>query len=126
MTASVPNGFSFEELQAMLANAPSEEPTLPEDGADGTYGSQGRSAEEIIEHSHEMLSKVSEFCDHPIAHKAMAMMVLNNLIDWQTAIGQERDGDDATSWLRDAGKAQAAAQILKSIHVSDEDFIADA
>ena len=107
----------------MLDSAPSEEPVTTNDGENGTYGSQGRTADEVTEHAHLMLQQMSEYCDHPIAHKAMAMMVLNHLIDWQTAIGEERGGSDGTGWLRDAGKAQAAAQILKSIVVSDDDFI---
>jgi hypothetical protein len=120
MTTSVPDGLSFDDLQNLFENASQEEDISSEI----VYGSQNRTAEEITQRASDLLDEMIAFCDAPIAHKAMAMMILSNLIEWQTNVGEANDGN--VGWLRDAGKAQACHQILKSITTSDDDFIADA
>lgn len=127
MTASIPNGFSPEDLQNLLENAPQEEDLQEREGTDGECGYYGDSqctAEEITRKAAELLDEMSEFCSHPIAHKAMAMMVLANFIEWQTEMGVHND--NCVGWIRDAGKAQACHQIFKSITASSNDFIAEA
>ena len=108
----------MDELQNLLDHAPQEEVQ------EVLYGEQNRTADEITMKAHELLEEMSEFCSSPIAHKAMAMMVLSNFIEWQTNVGEANDGN--IGWLRDAGKAQACHQIFKSITCHENDFIADA
>lgn len=128
MTASsVPNGFSSEDLQNLLENALQEEDVQEREGTDGEngyYGDSHRTADEITEKAAELLDEMSDWCSHPIAHKAMAMMVLANFVEWQTQMGIQNDNN--VGWIRDAGKAQACHQILKGITASSNDFIFEA
>ena len=68
---------------------------------------------------------MAEFCDHPIAHKVIAMKILFRFVVWQTEMAEHSDGCQV-GWLRDAGKAQACHEIFKQVTASCNDFIADA
>ena len=122
MTASVPNGFSSEDLQAMLESAPKEaemhEPA-PRDPS---------SEQDVIDElADEILNSVPDEYKGPLIHKVMAMKILGRMIDWHTGYGEQiandgADQDMVTAWLRDAGKFQAAFNILQCISVGSDDF----
>ena len=118
MTASsVPNGFSAEDLQAMLDSAPKEAevhapaaPSTDEDKIDAA--------------ADEALNSVEN--PGPLVHKVMAMKVIARMIEWHTAYGQSliNDGETemGTAWLRDAGKFQAILCTMQHITVGPDDF----
>ena len=117
MTASVPNGFSADDLQAMLDSAPKEadvhapaEPSSDEDALDAA--------------ADEALNSVKN--PGPVVHKVMAMKVIARMIEWHTTYGQaliaEGDIEHGTAWLRDAGKFQAVLCTLQHISVGGDDF----
>ena len=117
MTASVPNGFSADDLQAMLESAPKE--------ADVQAPAAPSSEEDVIDAAaDEALNNVKN--PGPLVHKVMAMKVIARMIEWHTAYGQAliKDGetDQGVAWLRDAGKFQAVLSILQGIDVGDNDF----
>ena len=117
MTASVPNGFSAEDLQAMLDSAPKEDevhapeaPLSDEDAIDAA--------------ADDALNSVKN--PGPLVHKVMAMKVIVRMIEWHTSYGEAliKDGETemAVSWLRDAGKFQACLALLQGITVGNDDF----
>ena len=113
MTASsnIPSGLSGDDLQRLFENAVSETAntrTGNGDGENGFYGSQMKDEDEITEMADELLERMSQFCDHPIAHKVIAMKVLFRFVMWQTEMSENRGHEAAVGWLRDAGKCQAA------------------
>ena len=117
MTASVPNGFSSEDLQAMLDSAPKEAevhaPAAPSSDED-----------KIDAAADEALNSVEN--PSPLMHKLMAMKVIARMIEWHTNYGQAMiaDGEieQGTAWLRDAGKFQAVLCTLQGIAVGNDDF----
>ena len=119
MTASVPNGFSADDLQAMLDSAPKEadvhapaprDPASDEDALDAA--------------ADEALNSVEN--PGPVIHKIMAMKVIARMIEWHTAYGQalmaEGETESGIAWLRDAGKFQAVLCTLQHISVGGDDF----
>ena len=78
---------------------------------------------DIHDNSEERLTELAcrlinpnSLTDGPLLNKVMALDILSRLIDWHTKIGTElmKKGEDQSgvSWLRDAGKLQAAAVLL--------------
>ena len=115
MTA-IPNSFSQEDLQRMLENAQAEPDVDNSQNFDKDY----------------IINLASELCDEmvvrsrgPLIHKIVALTILSRLQHWHTDIGEARIKDDETSgvgWMLDAGKLQAAAQLLESVSLGDDDF----
>ena len=118
LTSSIPNSFSSEDLERLLENAPTEEtmPTKVED----------MDPEQIAEFATKLVDDSLQFCDGPLLHKVMALTIINRLIEWHTTIGVtefENDSpENGVSWLRDAGKLQAALSQLREVGVGDSEF----
>jgi hypothetical protein len=54
----------------------------------------------------------------------MIILMLENMIRWHTTAGIDQDNERSTiCWLRDAGKFQAAANILTAISCGSDDFL---
>ena len=117
MTSSIPNGFSFDQLQEMLESAQeaNEQETLLYNGL--TY-------EEVIAEAEDTLEGMTN--PEPIVHKVMICILVNHMIEWHTQTGQHvkymGDDNNMVAWLRDAGKWQAIMNILGNIGVCDNDF----
>jgi len=118
MTSSIPNGFSTDDLERMLKEASSE---------------AGESAEtEAGSPSQRMIKLAGKLCDDmmdleggPLLHKVVALTILARLASWHKTVGRDRlqDNDDCgESWLMDAGKCEAASELLVSIDLGDDDF----
>ena len=119
MTASVPDGISFDELQSMMEDAAKREPE-----EDCTFCASRRAIEEAAEVS---LKTAIEIVHDPMVHKVMMLDILSNMVDWHTKIGESLMEDDCTeagiSWLRDAGKFQSMMGVLLSIEIGDNDWL---
>ena len=126
MTASVPNGFSQEDLQKLLAQAQSEE-SVESEGCpqDGLTDYQQR----IIKVAEDRVQSALDELSDPLVHKAMLIIICHRFIDFHNHIGAKYVGTDeaetAAAWLRDAGKFQAILNILASIQCGDNDFMTD-
>ena len=121
MTATpTPDGISFSDLQDLMKDAPKER-DVP------TPTSPSAEREAIEAAADKALEAVSKEFKGPLVHEVMAAMVVRNLIDWHTHVGEElaKDGEFgmATAWLRDAGKCQAIMNLLFEINVGDDDFL---
>ena len=114
----IPDSVSFEQLNNALNEAPSE-PEVQEKGA-GDY-----TQEELIETASKYVDEALDACKDPMVHKLMVLMVLNKFIDWHTQVGlKDTLGHEGTmvSWLRDAGKLQAASTLVMDVSLGDDDF----
>ena len=120
MSDNIPESISLETLAALQAEAPKEqEPEAPKKG-DGPY--DGLTKGQLIDLSDEMLKVSIEKCGDPMVHKIMALSILSKMIEWHTHMGSEEEGKAAVAWLRDAGKLQAAMQLLHSVSFGPDDF----
>ena len=123
MTASIPNGFSPEELQRMLAEAQPE----PETNEDFDQYTRNELAVQHFEAVNEFMDNICEGTDVP--PQLVAKMVMHGIVDrmiqWHSSVAvNASESDDhscALGWARDAGKFQAIANILDSIKVTDDD-----
>ena len=125
MTQSVPNGFSMDELQAMLDNAKPEEHVCTPDCDHGASEDE-RSPEQIERCAIACLDEAGDYSRGPVIHKVMALMSLHRFIEWHTNMGNDAaergDTQCAIAWLRDAGKLQAAYNTLVEISFGPNDF----
>ena len=118
MTSSIPDSFNLDELQAMLDSAPSENEV-----SDSVSNSNSDS---ILDDVESAMAAVNRITDQALAHKLVAIQILQNLFEWHDRVGakciRNAESDQAKGWLKDAGKFQAIMNILQTISVDDDDF----
>ena len=117
-SAFIPDSFSPEELEKLLAVA------QPEPEATNDPGKQ--SEEYIIQIAQDAIDYACENSAGPMVHKVMLHQIISHMFGWHTGMADKltEDGqfDAAAGWSRDAGKFQAIMNILETISVSDDDF----
>ena len=118
MTSSIPDAFSPEQLQRMLAEAqPEPEVTTDPDCQSDEY---------ICEIAQEAIDLACEKSAGPMVHKVMLHKIVAHMFDWHCAMTKTLLEDDmpeqAMGWSRDAGKFQAIMNILSTISVDNDDF----
>ena len=118
MTSSIPDAFSPEQLQRMLAEAqPEPEVTTDPDCQSDEY---------ICEIAQEAIDLACEKSAGPLVHKVMLHQIVQHMFDWHLKMANQLLEDDMTEpamgWSRDAGKFQAIMNILSTISVDNDDF----
>ena len=117
-SSSIPDAFSPEELQRMLAEAQPE----PEVTTDPDLQSQ----EYICEIAREAIDLASEKSSGPLVHKVILHHIVGHMFEWHNKMAEEfiEEGNYgcAIGWSRDAGKFQAIMNILSTISVDNDDF----
>ena len=118
MTSSIPDAFSTEELQRMLAEAqPEPEVTTNPDDQPEDY---------IFEIAKEALELASDKSAGPLVHKVMLHQIVTHMYDWHCKMADslldEGMPEQAMGWSRDAGKFQSIMNILSTISVDEDDF----
>lgn len=122
MTASIPNGFSSEELQKLLDNANTEKCTCDEPDTD-----VAKLVLELAENIENAMDNMSTEQGVPpqLLGKVVMLFTCNRMIDWHSHISKKHaergELDQAVGWARDAGKFQALANILSTIIVDEND-----
>lgn len=118
---TTPDGISFSDLQEHLKDAPKESAIVKTEGE-----FNGFTKEQVFDITNDYLQQLADKLGHPIAHKLALALILDNMIDWHTRIGNKmiEDGEteSAVAWLRDAGKFQAASNITSNVSICDGDF----
>ena len=128
MTASIPNGFSSDDLEALLANARAakEIEAADEPTGEGPYGRQGLTRHQLETLAEELLDESLEHCSDPMLHKLLTLTIVMRFASWHQKIAEahlERGETDAAgAWMRDAGKFQAVMDILTSVSLGPDDF----
>jgi len=121
MTASIPNGFSEDQLRELMNQAASREEA---DKEAGPYN--GLTRQEICFKAEAIIDAMNDICKSAVAHKLVVMQVIHNYIDWHNAMGErlieEGQHTAAASWFRDAGKFQAIGNLLENVGVAQDDF----
>ena len=117
MTASnIPDSFSPEALQELLENAPTDIVDREVDDEPNC---------ELHERVVAALEAFEEVAEDALTAKAGVMSILDRMVEWHSTVAQsliERgEVDSAIGWARDAGKFQAALNILQTIQVADDD-----
>ena len=122
MSASIPDGISFSDLQALVKDAPEETTIVP---TGGPYN--GMTEEELKDLTDTFIDKIIDANSHPMLGKAIAWRILNHFMEWHTAAGMKQiedgEAENGMYWLRDAGKFQAIGNLLQTINVGPHDFI---
>ncbi len=117
--SSTPASIGTAQLKELLDSAPEKNSI-----ASGPF--DGLTEEEVKALAKRTLDAFDERCNHPVAQKLLAMIIISNGIGWHTrsgvASGEEGNVEEAISWLRDGGKLQAAAQALASVSYGPDDF----
>ena len=122
MTASVPSGFSRDDLEKLLASAPTEGTQESNDSDEPRYGDQQLTKDEVIEAADYLVQESLERCNTPVFHKAIVLVIMSRLVEWHMKISEDQDTTKSRdSWIRDAGKCQAIMDILTSICVGEND-----
>lgn len=123
MTASIPNGFSEEQLNQLMIQAALRK-EAEDEAKDTPFG--GLTREDICDSAEASLDAMNEICKHAMSHKLVVMQVISNYIDWHNAMGdrliEEGENTVAAGWFRDAGKFQAIINLLQSAGVHPDDF----
>ena len=118
MTSSIPDAFSPEQLQRMLAEAqPEPEVTTDPDCQSDEY---------ICEIAQEAIDLACKKSAGPMVHKVMLHQIIQHMFDWHVKMANQLFEDDMTEqamgWSRDAGKFQSIMNILSTISVDNDDF----
>jgi len=120
LTSSIPNSFSADDLSKMLESAPKEA-----DVPDTTPSDEELSELEMIELAGKICDDSGDLTEGPMLHKLIALTIIKRLTYWHQKTGElqwDENSDLASAWIRDAGKLQAAMQILQSVSLGNEDF----
>ena len=104
----------------MLESAPKEAEV-----SDTTPSNEELGEDDLIALAGKICDDTAELHDGPLLHKVIALTILKRLGFWHQSVGEKRwdeCNDTASAWIRDAGKLQAAMQILESVSLGDNDF----
>ena len=135
-SANIPDGFSMKELEILAEAAADREEaeacSCGEAGCDECDTSDaiydGMTRNELCDKAEAAYKAMNDACGHPLAHKMVMLQILTNLYDWHNRVGQslieDRD-EQASGWLKDAGKFQVLFQLMESITVDANDFTAE-
>ena len=119
---NVPDSVSMEDLIALSSTAQAEEEAQK---LTGPFA--GLNRDQLIELCSDTEQAMTEKCPHPMATKQLINHRLDRLLAWHMGAAERlnEQGEDraAAGWSRDAGKIQAAWNILCTIEVCDDDFL---
>ena len=113
----IPDSFDPAQLQALLDDAETESTA---------YDPEDCSKEYIEARAQEIENLMGDMHSGPILPKVIVLRILSRLIEWHSEIGVNRILDDqaesGVSWLRDAGKLQAALGQMLEVTLGDDDI----
>ena len=127
MTASsIPNGFSSDDLEALLASAAKDIEAAEEPTGEGPYGRQGLTRDELEALAGNIVDDSLEQCSDPMLHKLITLNIVMRFAEWHKTIAKQYldkgELETAGAWMRDAGKFQAVMDILTSVSLGPDDF----
>ena len=130
---TTPDSFSTEQLELALKTAVKEdEVTKPmweirrEANPEAQFN--GMDIPELKKYCESVIDGMFEEQPHVMAAKYLACRLLANIAGQQQDVAEmlAEDGDmkRAATWMRDAGRIWAIQESLRSVDISDADFIA--
>ena len=116
MSTSVPDGISFDKLQSLIEDAPTDIVDQVNDDKElDDFEAKLNAAMEAFE----------EIADDAVTAKAAVQSIVARMCEWHSSVAIKQmetgDHDAAIGWARDAGKFQAVMNILLTISVGPDD-----
>lgn len=129
---SIPDSISFSDLSNLLEQRVAEEAV-----ADFIFGKEddvqviSDFEEHCLQVAQDALDEAIKHIPDPMVHKVMALICISNICKYHEALAEAtrkeapEASDVANAWQKDAGKLQAAHEILRSVVLGDNDFTAE-
>ena len=116
MSTSVPDGISFDKLQSLIEDAPTDiVDQVNDDEKLNDFEAKLNAAMEAFE----------EIADDAVTAKAAVQSIVARMFEWHSAVSENQmergEHQSALGWARDAGKFQAVMNILLTISVGPDD-----
>ena len=127
MTSSIPDGFSLEQLQQMMENAPSECSDHNEDNCT-CGGPVTPEQKRILSDVKEAIDRVNMRYQDPAVMKMAAMTALTTLADWHKEVAEKNFEDDniqGLGWAMDARSLEICMLTLSRVNVGPNDWLTE-
>ena len=121
MTSNIPDKVSRTDLKKLLEV---EVPDLDEDQA--LY--DGFTTEELVDLCNDAKDAVLAKCHHPMAHKVLAMLIIEHCLQFHKDVGARRFNEgqtDALAWAKDAGKLETIRRLFADVPMGNDDWFFD-
>ena len=117
---TTPEGISTADLADLLKDAPKDKDNVKEEGPfNGFTGSQ------VIAAAEKAMDDLYDEIGHPMVHKALALLIINNLTSWHKSTAATSFQDDQGSclgWAEDVGKLKVSYEALRTVQITSDDF----
>ena len=125
LTNSIPDSFSQSDLEELMKKAPKENENTSKGDVNPDSPFNGHDRKQLVRSIRKAIDELDDkFECHPMVMKIMILECLSDLVELHTNFGlaQFEDGEkkSAVSWLRDAGKLQAAMSALLEVELPDD------
>ena len=83
------------------------------------------STRELITLCEEAKDALAAKCKHPMAHKVLAMLILDHFLNFHKAMGIDQFGEGSANcltWARDVGKLEAARRLIADVSFGSDDW----
>ena len=117
----IPDKVSHDDLKKLLEV---EVPDLDKDEA--LY--DGFTTEELVDLCNDAKDAVLAKCHHPMAHKVMAMLIIEHALAFHRDVGARRFSEvqsDALAWAKDVGRLEAVRSLYADIRMGEDDWFVD-
>ena len=123
--STIPDSFSQSDLEDLMKKAPKENNVTEKKDVDPDAPFNGHDRKQLVRSIRKAIDQLDDtFECHPMVMKIMILECLSDLVELHTNFGltQFEDGEkkSAVSWLRDAGKLQAAIGALLEVELPDD------
>ena len=100
MTASVPSGFSRDDLEKLLKTAPIDsvdavDAFVKDDDDESRFGPQKLTEDDLIEAASKICDDAMEVCADPLLHKAIALTICARMINWHNSVAEGQESEES-------------------------------
>ena len=88
----------------------------------------GYTTDELITMCQQAKDAIAEKCKHPMAHKVMAMLIMDHFINFHESMAcrhQRQDKEVCLTWAKDVGSLEAARRIFADVSLGADDWFVD-
>ena len=117
---NIPDQVSHDDLKKLL-EVPDNKPEMD----DNEPMFDGYTTAELVSLCQDAKDAVAEKCKHPMAHKVLAMLIIEHFIEFHCDVGARHmdDGcDRALVWAKDVGKLLAVKRLFADVGFGPDDW----
>ena len=117
---SIPDKVSHDDLKKLL-EVPDDKPELD----DNEPLFDGYTTGELIDLCHEAKNALAAKCKHPMAHKALALLIIEHFIEFHANVAgqhQSEGCDRSLVWAKDVGTLESVRRLLADVCLSHNDW----